>query len=107
MRAAPPGGGPSGEGGADAGGGPAVLPRDADGAAHGAEGGPAVQAEDHPRLLPPVRRTGEVSRGGTRRRPRIGGEVGAGGSGRIPWRLTLSNYEAGSHRSPKSDFCPT
>lgn len=38
MRAAPPGGGSSGEGGADPGAGPAVLPPHADGAPHGAEG---------------------------------------------------------------------
>lgn len=37
MRAAPAGGGPPPEGGADAGAGPAVLPRHADGETHGAE----------------------------------------------------------------------
>ena len=61
MRRAPPGGGSSSEGGADAGAGSAVLPHHADRQAHGAEGRSAVQAEDHQRLLPPVRRTGEHS----------------------------------------------
>lgn len=58
MRPAPPGGGPAGEGRADEGAGPAVLPHHADGEAHGAQSWPALQAEDHQRLLSPVRRTG-------------------------------------------------
>lgn len=37
MRPAPPGGGPAGEGRADEGAGPAVLPHHADGEAHGAQ----------------------------------------------------------------------
>lgn len=61
MRCAPAAGGPPGGGGADPGPRPAVLPRDADRAAHGAQSRPAVQAEDHQRLLPPVRRTGGTS----------------------------------------------
>lgn len=58
MRRAPAGGGASCEGGANAGAGPAVLPHHADGAAHGAESRPALQAEDHPGFLPPLRWTG-------------------------------------------------
>lgn len=58
MRPAPPGGGASCEGGADAGAGPAVLPHHADGETDGAQSGPALQAEDHPGLLSPLRWTG-------------------------------------------------
>lgn len=68
MRPAPSGGGASAAGAADPGAGPAVLPPHADGEAHGAQSRPAVQAEDHQRLLPPVRRPGEeeaVGRGGS------------------------------------------
>ena len=60
MRRAPSGGGSSGEGDADPGSGPAVLPHHADREAHGAQSRSAVQTEDHQRLLSPVWRTGET-----------------------------------------------
>lgn len=60
MRLAPFRGWPSGDGGAHPGAGPAVLPHHADRSTHGAQSWPAVQAEDHQRLLSPVWRTGEV-----------------------------------------------
>lgn len=59
MRPAPSGGGASAAGAADPGAGPAVLPPHADSETHGAQSRPAVQAEDHQGLLPPVRRTGK------------------------------------------------
>lgn len=59
MRPAPVGGGASREGGAYSGAGAAVLPRHADDSAHGAQSWPAVQAEDHQRILSPVWRSGE------------------------------------------------
>lgn len=59
MRPAPPGGGASGEGGANEGAGPPVVQNHADGETHGAESRSAVQAEDHQGLLSPVRRAGE------------------------------------------------
>ena len=61
MRPAPSGGGSPGEGGADPGAGAAVLPHHADCETHGAQSRPAVQAEDHQRLLSPVRRTGDCA----------------------------------------------
>lgn len=66
MRLAPFRGWSSGEGSAYAGAGPPVLPHHADDSTYGAQSWPAVQAEDHQRLLSPVWWTGEVILGSFR-----------------------------------------
>lgn len=54
------GGGPTHAGGSDPWGGSTVLQNHADHEAHGAEGRPALQAEDHPGILSLIRRPGGV-----------------------------------------------